>query len=86
MRWGFFVIWSTPVLWSTPVQVPWSVLECILSFLLFGVSSDGRVDDWLRLMTWGFRNFDSCLSIFYTTLLPGEKEFRNLLIKIVHDA
>ena len=29
--------------------------------------------------TWGFRNFDSCLCMFYIILLPGEQLFRNLL-------
>jgi hypothetical protein len=28
---------------------------------------------------WGFRNFDSCLRIFYTLLLPVESIYRNLL-------
>ena len=27
----------------------------------------------------GLRNFDSCLRMFHTPLLPGEKQFRNLL-------
>jgi hypothetical protein len=30
---------------------------------------------------WGFRNFDSCLRILYTILLPDEQLFRNLLYR-----
>ena len=36
-------------------------------------------DDLASYSILGFRNFDSCLRLFYTTLLQGGRLFRNLL-------